>query len=601
MNGSSGQPRAGSDDPWVQSVADLVAAVPDGCRLSVGGFHLTRIPVTALLALTDRGIRDLTYVAWGGGLALDLLIAGGAVSKAEICFSAFDVFGSARLFREAAESGNLEVHDLTALTLMSGLRAEAEHLGWEVMQQPAGSTFAADLEPVDSPSVPMVRVDPVPVDVLLLHAQRADDQGNVEIAGARGTDLSTLFAARRVLVTVEERVAVGRLGAPRAFIVPRSHVHGVALAPKGASPTSCLPYYPTDFHSLSRYVESPDTTAGRRELVSGSPARYPGAPALVRELTARTDPPAVDVETDEPSDQRPWTIAELLAVLIARTVDDGSVCSFGSSAPLPAVAYLLAKHTHAPHALLMSFNGGYVDVAARPMSLTFGEAMDFDSAPLHTGGDETYRWYYQPGRVTHEVVGAAQVDARGATNNLWLDRPDGGRVRLPGQGGMADVANLHRDFTIYLPRHSPRNTVSQLGGISAARAWADPDTRRRYGLVPGSVRVLTNLCVLEPDPASGLLQVTGVHPGVSPTDVVDATGFPVTFASDCGVTRAPTAHELRALRTYVDPLQVRNLDFVPARQRRDLITRILEQEERAASMSSGDGTITTGRKGVANR
>lgn len=564
---------SGSDDsPWVDSVQELVADVQSGCRLSVGGFHFTRTPVASLLALMERGVDDLRYVAWGGGPALEILLAFDAVTEVELCFSAMDVFGLARRFRSAAEQGRVVLRETTALALMTGLRAEAEGLEWGVMQKPEGSSLAEAMLDVDSAGVPMVRIARTPVGVMLLHAQRADDDGQVELAGARGTDLSTLFAAKRLLVTVEERAPTGSLGSPRSFIIPRSHVDRIALSRQGAWPTSCLPYYGADYRALGRFIEAEDRRAVRAALKSPTTTTtMPGSDAIVGALRSR----ARAGSTQE------WTIAELLAAVIARTVGNQSVCSFGSAAPLPAVAYLLAKATHAPRALLMSFNGGYVDVAARPMSLTFGEQLDFESAAAHTGGDETYRWYYQPGRVTHEVVGAAQIDRRGATNNLWLTKADGGRVRLPGQGGMADVANLHRHFMIYLPRHSPRNTVGAVECVSARRAWSDPELRRSYGLVPGAVRIITNLCVFEPEVTTGTLVVTHLHPGIERGHVEEATGFQVEFAPSCDRTPEPTENELMALRTNVDPLRIRDLDFVVARDRPGLLERILHAESTA--------------------
>src|SRR5438046_2130723 len=99
------------------------------------------------------------------------------------------------------------------------------------------------------------------VDLLLLHAQRADRSGNVEIQGSRGFDPSLLGAAKRVLVTVEEVVESGVLGAPRAFLLPKEFVTAVAEVPWGAYPTSCLPYYSTDYQELLKHVEG----AQRRE------------------------------------------------------------------------------------------------------------------------------------------------------------------------------------------------------------------------------------------------------------------------------------------------------------------------------------------------
>lgn len=559
---------------WVESLTELVADVPDGCRLGVSGFHFTRAPVASVRHLIDRGVRDLTFVSWGGGVALELLLEADVIARVELCFSSLDMFGLAPRFRAAVEDGRVELHEWTALSLISGFRARAENLAWEVLQTPDGSNFADDVLPVETgAAVPMSRVEPIAVDVFLLHAQRADEQGNVEICGARGTDLSMAFAADRVLVTVEERVPVGQLERPRSFILPRSHVTALAEASGGAHPTSCLPYYAVDLRVAGALVEPGASAMGRPTPQQLGPARRLAEVGSDRLRTGlRHHRASTDLD-------QPWTIDELMTVMLARTVDDDSICSFGSAAPLPATAYLLAKASHAPRALLMSHNGGYVDIAARPMTLCYAEQLDFDSAVAHTGGDETYHWYYQAGRVTHEVVGSAQIDGRAATNNRWITRDDGSFIRLPGQGGMADVANLHQSFVIYVPRHSPRVLVETVETISACRAWVEAEQRTAWGFAAGPVRVLTNLCVFELDPRRRRLELVGLHPDVEVSDVEAATGFTVETAPRLDRSRPPDAEELRLLRTVVDPLGIRRLDFVPARDRRALLDEIMRNEE----------------------
>lgn len=561
--------------PWVSSVEELVSRVRPGSRLGVGGVHLTRAPVVALLALAASGVDDLTFVSWGGGLPLEILLAHGRVPRAEICFSNADVLGPAPRFRRAAESGDLAVEDVTALQLLTGLRASAENLRWGVMQEPTGSDFAdADRRIEDQP--PTARVPARGVDVLLLHAQAADDDGNVRIEGARATDLSMILAARHVLVTVEEQVGREDLATPRALVIPRSHVTSVALAPGGAYPTSCLPMYPADLAAVQWALGAATGEEMRARLAPpatavGSELRRSGAldAGLVSEEIRRSR--AHLAEGD-------WTVDELMVCWLARTVDNESICTCGSAAPLPVAAYMLAKRTHAREALVMSANSGFVDISERPLSLGLAEQQDFQSAPVHAGADDSYRWYYQPGRVTHEVVGSAQVDAYGATNNVWIDIPGGGRVRLPGQGGMADVANLHRDLVIYLPRHRPQCTPERVGSVSARRGWTDPDLRRALGYQHGRTVVLTNLCVMEPAGPQNRLHVTSLHPGVGMDEVREATGFAIDAADGCTQTAPPTPEELRMLREQVDPLGVRRLDFVPARERAPLIAQILKAE-----------------------
>jgi glutaconate CoA-transferase, subunit A len=559
---------------WHDTVGDLLSGVSDGARVGVGGFHFTRIPVAQLLELRRR--RELTYIAWGGGLALELLLDAGAVSRAELTFSSLDVFGLAPRFRRAVEDGTLALEEWTALGMISALQARSRGLDFEVMQRLAGTDLgAAWARPLDDRQA---AVPALPLDVFLLHAGRADDAGNVELRGARGIDLSALFAADRVLVTVEERVGEGELDAPGAFIVPRTFVSGLAVAENGAYPTSCLPHYGADLRRLRRIAAVPAGTPLYEHLLAPDSARVRAAarvaPGALRAALER--PPAVTAAAARVArDGAPFedaaaeaSRAEVMVCALARTVRAGDVATVGSASPLPTVAYLLAKLLWAPDLVLLSFNGGLVDVGWRPMTLSYAELLDFHSAAAHAGGDETYHWYYQQGRVTHEVVGAAQIDRDGATNNIAVRRRDGSIVRLPGQGGMADVANLHASFLLYLPRQSRRNTVERVDIRSAARVR------------PGRTAVLTDLGRFELDRSAGGLVLTHLHPGVELDEVRERTGWPLLIGDDLQRTPAPSAEELHALRERVDPLGVRRLDFVPAAERGALIDELLDREDR---------------------
>jgi len=577
--------------PWKATPAELVADVRDGERLGYSGFHFVRAPMAQLAALCQRGARDLTVIGWGGSLPLELLLGAGAVRKLVFCFSSLDMFGLAPRFRSALESGTVVTQEWTALGLINALRAAGERLGWGTMQAPLGSDLlkgfarrAPDLFP-DVTAAPMAAVPRLDLDTFLLHAQRADDDGNVELVGGQGTDQPMAFAARRVLVTVEERVRGGLLGRqPGAFILPRSFVSGICVAPLGAYPTSCLPYYATDYRRLQHIVaagrDAPLTAAMLEPGEDGATAAR-SVPASAPERILAAFAGASDRAAARPAAAgAAWTVDELMACCLARSVDDDSVCSVGSVSPLPTVAYLLAKRLWAPRMVLMSFNGGLLDVAFRPMSVMAAEWLDFASAAVHTGGDETYHWYYQQGLVTHEVVSAAQIDRRGATNNSMVRRPAGGFVRLPGQGGMADVADLHTNFHLYLTRHSPQSLVEAVDVVTARRHHVTDETRRWIGLRPGRVTLLTNLAHFELDPVAGELVLTTVHPGVTVEQVRAQTGFEPKIADGLTVTVPPTEEELRALRHEVDPLGIRRLEFVPSAQRGALIDELLTAEER---------------------
>src|SRR4051794_20362455 len=203
------------------SFLDLSAAaglVADGDRLGVGGALFSRLPLALVGELARQKRRDLTYVTWGGGLPLELLLQAEAVRKVVFCFSSLDVFGLAPRFRSALEQGTVEVEELPALAMAQGFDAALQRLPSLPFQVPAGSDI------LDPSSLTRVAPDPVDgssarsaaalhLDSFLLHAQRADAAGNVELTGTLGMDLTAPFAARNLVVTVEEVVPAGTLQA----------------------------------------------------------------------------------------------------------------------------------------------------------------------------------------------------------------------------------------------------------------------------------------------------------------------------------------------------------------------------------------------------
>ena len=370
------------------------------------------------------------------------------------------------------------------------------------------------------------------VDVLLLHAQRADAAGNIEIQGARGFDLSLLGAAAKTFVTVEEVVNTGDLGAPLSFVLPKTFVNAVAEVPGGAYPTSCLPYYSTDYEELLRYVRT-----GQAQFNFDEPRKtFLGRAARIRttDLTAeRIAPHRIPV-----SSEAPFTTDELLAVCLAREYDNWSICSVGSVSPLAMVSYLLAKATHAPELIIIALNGGLIDIDAHPMSLTLAEPLEFGSAKVIWGADESYHWYYQQGRITHEVITVAQLDLRARTNNAWVDTGRK-RVRLPGQGGMADVANLHQHFILYLTRHSRERFVETVQFCTASRGLMSDSERIQAGLKPGKVRLVSDLGIFEIHAADRIFRLISIHPNVTLEMVKDNTGGEFLVADPLPVTDPP--------------------------------------------------------------
>lgn len=545
------------------ALPELVARIPSGARLAVGGHHFARLPMAALRALASGPAGGLGWFSWGGGLPLELLLQADRIARIDLCFSSLDIFGLPPRFRAVAERGTIPVADWPALAMIGALEAAMRNLPAMPVQLPLGSdlaTLCPGLSPTGDGRTAMAAA--VRPDVALIHAPYADAAGNVAIYGARALDVLLAGAARKVLVTVEEIVpegALARMG--RLTVIPRAQVTAIAHVPEGAAPAGCLPHYVTDWEAIAA-------------LLAGDLAAAPAPiPALLRDATRLDD---IDPAPFRAAITGPATVDEVMATRLSRLLDDDSFASAGAVSPLANVAYRLAKATHAPGLTLATFTAGHVDVPGAALTLSLYEAVDAAGAAAHAGGEDTYAAWYQAGRVTHEIIGAAQIDRRARVNNIALTKPSGGMLRLSGQGGMADVANMHAHSVLYVTRHSPQSVVESVALASSARGITGED-RTAAGYRQGRVLVLTNLCLFEQD-GDGLLTVIERMPGVTREDIAAATGFAPRFAPDCPEIAQPDPGTLAILRDRIDPLGLRRTEFVPARDRAELLAGIIAQD-----------------------
>jgi glutaconate CoA-transferase subunit A len=226
--------------------------VPDGTALAMEGFtHL--IPHAAGHELIRQGRRELVLHRMTPDLIYDQLIGVGAAAKLVFSWGGNPGVGSLHRFRDAVENGwprPLELVEHTHATMAAGYVAAASHLPFSVVrgapgaQLPSEPTHARWIEsPFDDGRVLAVRAHRI--DVTVVHAQRSDRAGNVQLWGIVGIQKEAVMAAHRVIVTVEE--IVDELTAvPGAIVLPRRLVTAVCLVPNGAYPSYAQAYTSRD-------------------------------------------------------------------------------------------------------------------------------------------------------------------------------------------------------------------------------------------------------------------------------------------------------------------------------------------------------------------
>ncbi len=241
-----------------------------------------------------------------------------------------------------------------------------------------------------------------------------------------------------------------------------------------------------------------------------------------------------------------YTTNEIMTVSAARMLRNGAVCFVGIG--LPSKAANLARLTHAPEAVLI-YESGPIGAKPTVLPLSIGDGELAETADTVVSTPEIFRYWLQGGRIDVGFLGAAQLDRYANLNTTVIGPYASPKVRLPGAGGAPEISASAKEVLIIL-KQSARTFVQKLDFVTSVGHYRGGDSRKKLNLPGGGPSaVITDLCIMRPDPISKELTVTQIHPGVTAEQVRNATGWAILFADDIAETPAPTAHELETLRT----------------------------------------------------
>jgi glutaconate CoA-transferase subunit B len=233
----------------------------------------------------------------------------------------------------------------------------------------------------------------------------------------------------------------------------------------------------------------------------------------------------------------------------AREIREGETVFVGTR--LPLLAYLVAKATHAPHAVALYENGLIREEAARELLFTMGDPPNILDATL-AGTTLDIMGLLAAGRVDLGLLGAAEVDRYGNLNSTEGVDAAGHATRLPGSGGAADILSMARRSVVLIP-HERRRLVERVRFRTSPGRGDGPGWRARVGLPSGGPSaIITTHAVFRFDRALEEAYLYEVFPGVTVDHVLVGMSWEPRVAQPLGMTHPFADEEIAALRR-IDP------------------------------------------------
>lgn len=264
----------------IVSLEEALGPVADGSKVALGGWIFNSQPMALVRQLIRQGAKDLDLIPAPGSIAPDMLIGAGRARSTACVFLSFEQHGLAPQFRRACEAGRLKVYEMDGPGIVGGLRAALCDLPF--MPIPDLATDLPKVNPEHYRPLPtqpgerrLLSVPPIKPDLCLIHAQQADEHGNVQFLGGPFFDVMLAQVSRRVVVSVDRIVSSATIRRSNHLTkLTANMVHAIVEAPHGAHPTASATLYREDHAHLREYVKA----SAKDEAFGAYLDRYVGLP-----------------------------------------------------------------------------------------------------------------------------------------------------------------------------------------------------------------------------------------------------------------------------------------------------------------------------------
>lgn len=274
----------------LMTMRDAIAQfVPDGSTVVMGAALESLIPFAAGHEMIRQHKRDLALVGPISDLLFDQLIGAGCVTKIMAAWVGNVSAGLAHNYRRATEQGIphfIEIIDHSNFTISLALLAGGlgapyiptySLLGSDLLK--TNPTFKQTESPLGGEKILLVpALNP---DLVILHVQRSDAEGNAHCWGNLGISEEAALASKHIIIVAEEIVPREIIVSdPNRVVAPSFKVCAVVHEPGGAHPSSVQGYYNRDheifhdYHRATRTVEGMTSWIDEWVMRLGNRAEY---------------------------------------------------------------------------------------------------------------------------------------------------------------------------------------------------------------------------------------------------------------------------------------------------------------------------------------
>ncbi len=228
--------------------------VSNGDTIAIEGFT-SFICFAAAHEIIRQQKTDLTLCRLTPDLIYDQMVAAGVARKLVFSYLGNPGVGSLHCIRRAIEKGipnPLELEEYSHFGMVGRYTAGASKLPFFPLRSYIGSDIPTANDRIQFVGDPysddrIAVVPPLNPDVTIVHAQRADADGNTQLWGLLGVQKEAAFAAEKVIVVVEEIVDQQIIRRdPNRTLIPGIIVNAVVQEPFGAHPSYVQGYYDRD-------------------------------------------------------------------------------------------------------------------------------------------------------------------------------------------------------------------------------------------------------------------------------------------------------------------------------------------------------------------